>query len=84
MHYENKAFTKNFGDTIQAKEDPDESLGGKTFSKIDLKQINLLYKCNKPRYAVRQGKYHFISSFKCSFKLQLPVLYSIPIQTDAI
>ena len=56
MHYDNKAFTKNFGDTIQAKKNPKESLGGKRLTNIDLKQILLLYKCKKPRYAVRNGK----------------------------
>ncbi|XP_065059026.1 zinc metalloproteinase nas-4-like [Rhopilema esculentum] len=56
MHYDNKAFTKNFGDTMQAKENPTESLGGKTFSKIDLKQVYLLYKCKKPRYRVRKDR----------------------------
>ena len=32
MHYENKAFTKNFADTIQAKKNPEEPLGGKRLS----------------------------------------------------
>ena len=57
MHYDNKAFTKNFGDTMQALENPEETLGGKRLSTIDLKQILLLYKCKKPKYAVRKGMY---------------------------
>ncbi len=55
MHYDNKAFTKNFGDTIQALENPSESLGGKSLSPLDIKQILALYKCRKPRYRVRRG-----------------------------
>ena len=56
MHYGNKEFTKNYADTLQDKENPDESLGGRTMSKIDNKQILMLYKCKKPRYKVRKGK----------------------------
>lgn len=56
MHYGNKEFTKNYADTLQDIENPDESLGGRTLSKIDTKQILMLYKCKKPRYKVRQGK----------------------------
>ena len=57
MHYDRKAFTKNLGDTIQARANPDAYLGGKSFSKIDIKQILLLYNCEKPMYRIRRGWY---------------------------
>ena len=63
MHYENKAFTKNFADTLQAKENPKEPLGGKRLSTSDLKQILLLYKCRRPKYAVRRGTCQIMFSF---------------------
>lgn len=56
MHYDNKEFTKNFGDTIQAKDNPDEQLGGQKLSKTDLKQLWLFYKCENPKYVKRNGK----------------------------
>ena len=56
MHYDNKAFTKNQHDTMQARDNPREDLGGRSLSSTDLKQIWLLYKCKRPRYKVRKGK----------------------------
>lgn len=56
MHYSNKAFTKNFADTIQALEDPSEALGGKSLSTVDIKQILSLYRCKKPRYRLRRER----------------------------
>ena len=50
MHYDNKAFSKNGKDTIQAKNDPNMKLGQeKHLSNIDIRQIKKLYKCGKRR-----------------------------------
>ena len=48
MHYGNKAFTKNGGDTIISRRYPGLKLGAKKekLSLIDHKQLNQLYKCN--------------------------------------
>eukprot|EP00794_Sanderia_malayensis_P007075 gene7075-7872_t len=55
MHYNNKAFSKNYHDTLQALENPSESLGGQTMSKLDIKRVLIFYKCKKPKYRVRRG-----------------------------
>ncbi|XP_067043958.1 zinc metalloproteinase nas-4-like isoform X2 [Acropora muricata] len=46
MHYSNKAFSRNGGDTIQSKADPTMKLGNEnSLSAVDVLQINLLYRC---------------------------------------
>lgn len=53
MHYSNKEFSRNGGDTIQAIADPSMSLGNiNSLSALDVMQINLLYKCPE---ALTQG-----------------------------
>ena len=53
MHYTNKEFSRNGGDTIQALADPSMPLGNiNSPSAVDVLQINLLYKCPE---ALRQG-----------------------------
>ena len=49
MHYHNKDFSKNGGNTIEAIDDPKRVLGKDDLSKIDIKQINQLYDCDKKR-----------------------------------
>ncbi len=58
MHYGNKAFTKNGGDTIISRRFPDLRLGAKQekLSSIDSSQLNQLYKCNV-RSRRRSGYY---------------------------
>ena len=41
---------------MQAKDNPNKSLGGNSLSSIDLKQILLLYKCKRPKFKIRKGK----------------------------
>jgi len=46
MHYSNKEFSSNGGDTIQAIADPSMPLGNlNSLSAVDAMQINLLYRC---------------------------------------
>lgn len=46
MHYDNKFFSKNGENTIEAKIDPDMRLGqSESFSALDVVRINMLYKC---------------------------------------
>lgn len=53
MHYSNKEFSSNGGDTIQAIADPSMQLGNlNSLSAVDVLQINLLYRCPE---ALRQG-----------------------------
>lgn len=53
MHYSNKAFSRNGGDTIQSKADPTMKLGNEnSLSAVDVLQINLLYRCPE---ALKQG-----------------------------
>ena len=53
MHYSNKAFSSNGGDTIQSKADPTMKLGNEnSLSAVDVLQINLLYRCPE---ALKQG-----------------------------
>lgn len=48
MHYDNKAFSKNGGDTLRSLKNPYRKLGQlRKLSKIDVKQINKLYRCNE-------------------------------------
>ena len=50
MHYDNKAFSKNGQDTIQVKDKPEIRLGKeKQLSRIDIRQINKLYKCERKK-----------------------------------
>ncbi|XP_065059024.1 zinc metalloproteinase nas-13-like isoform X2 [Rhopilema esculentum] len=56
MHYDNKAFTKNHQDTMQAIDNPAKSLGGKILTSTDVKQILLLYKCRRPKHAIRRER----------------------------
>lgn len=49
LHYGQKAFTKNGGDTVESIDDPQERLGGDRLSAIDILQINMLYGCFKGR-----------------------------------
>lgn len=54
MHYTNKEFSSNGGDTIQAIADPSMPLGNvNSLSAVDVMQTNLLYKCPE---GLRQGK----------------------------
>ena len=48
MHYQNKAFTKNGGDTIISRDRPEVKLGAgqEKLSRIDHNQLNQLYRCN--------------------------------------
>lgn len=68
MHYDNKAFTKNFEDTLQARDNPKEYLGGSSLSITDIKQILILYKCKRRRYKLRNGKK--FSKLKCTAKIK--------------
>ena len=53
MHYTNKEFSSNGGDTIEAIVDPSMPLGNLNFlSAIDIMKINLLYRCPE---ALTQG-----------------------------
>ena len=53
MHYSNKEFSKNDGDTIEAISDPSMPLGNvNSLSAVDVMQINLLYTCPE---ALKQG-----------------------------
>ena len=58
MHYGNKAFSKNGGDTIISRKYPWLKLGAKKekLSTSDTKELNQLYKCN-PRSRRRLGYY---------------------------
>lgn len=48
MHYDNKAFTKNGGDTIRSLKKPKMRLGQlRRLTRIDVSQINKLYRCKK-------------------------------------
>ncbi|XP_028416456.1 zinc metalloproteinase nas-6-like [Dendronephthya gigantea] len=48
MHYDNKAFTKNGGDTIRSLTKPKMRLGQlRRLTKIDVSQINKLYRCKE-------------------------------------
>ena len=58
MHYGSKAFSKNGGYTIRTKNKKDQGRIGQRrgFSAMDIKQINLMYKCH--------GKEFFIFKIK--------------------
>ncbi|XP_065072088.1 uncharacterized protein LOC135696579 [Rhopilema esculentum] len=47
MHYGDKAFTKNGRPTIVAKQSGIYRLGNTELSELDIKQTNLVYKCDK-------------------------------------
>ena len=50
LHYDNKAFSKNGRDTIQALNDSNRRFGhAKSLSSGDVKQIRELYKCDRRR-----------------------------------
>ena len=60
MHYGNKAFSKNDGDTIISRRYPSVKLGAKRekLSNIDASQLNQLYKCKtRPRRNGHYGKF---------------------------
>ncbi|XP_057314060.1 zinc metalloproteinase nas-15-like isoform X2 [Hydractinia symbiolongicarpus] len=50
MHYRKTAFSKNRGITVETLDPTKQDVIGeqKALSKSDIKQINLLYKCNEP------------------------------------
>ena len=59
MHYSNKEFSSNGGDTIQAIADPSMPLGNvNSLSALDVMEINLLYKCPE---ALNQGTVGIVS-----------------------
>lgn len=46
LHYNNRAFSKNGGDTIQSLQNPAREFGQrKSFSKHDILQVNEEYQC---------------------------------------
>lgn len=47
LHYGNKAFTKNGGNTVESLDNPNEELGKEQLSIIDIYQLNKLYGCYK-------------------------------------
>lgn len=61
MHYSNKEFSSNGGDTIQAIADPSMQLGNlNTLSAVDVLQINLLYRCPE---ALRQVDNYIVTIY---------------------
>ncbi|PFX33390.1 Zinc metalloproteinase nas-4 [Stylophora pistillata] len=47
LHYNNHAFSKDYRDTIESRDNPDRRFGQReSFSKHDIKQINELYGCD--------------------------------------
>lgn len=56
MHYGEKAFSKNRKNTIETLDPKKQSLIGqrKGLSKLDIRQINLLYKCNGKSLLLQQ------------------------------
>ena len=54
MHYSNKAFTKNGRNTITYKKNPSQTLGQRDhLSKIDIAQLNRLYRLVYAHYFIR-------------------------------
>ena len=46
MHYTRTTWTKNFKDTMQAKDDPNRKLGGAKLTAYDIMKLNLMYHCH--------------------------------------
>lgn len=49
MHYGKTAFSNNGLNTIEAKFDPNQPLGGKELTQLDAEEINRMYQCEKSR-----------------------------------
>lgn len=57
MHYKNKDYSYNGDNTIQSLQDPRRQLGQmEHFSKLDLKKIQKIYKCNKSLSKTKRKK----------------------------
>ena len=63
MHYDNKAFSKNGGDTLRSIINPKMKLGQlKRLSRTDVAQIIKLYKCKNTRARKRtKGTLYYFS-----------------------
>ena len=58
MHYGDKSFTKNGRPTIEAKRKDIHRLGNTELSELDIKQTNLVYKCDS------EYPYSFFKEFR--------------------
>ena len=65
MHYGKTAFTKNGQDTMRAKFDKGQPLGGRVISKYDALELNKMYQCKS------MTKYCIMKPFVVGFILFL-------------
>ena len=66
LHYDNKAFSKNGQDTIQALNDSNRRFGhAKSLSSGDVRQIRKLYKCDRRRAKLNGSN----STYTCENKI---------------